>query len=258
MGKKISFIGSGNVATQIAIALDRSGYTIHQIISRHKENAFKLAKKFGSFHSDKLDQLYSDIDFLIIAVSDDEIEKVASRIDLLNTTVVHTSGSVPIDVVSETSNSFGVFYPLQSFSGGASIDMNSVPILIEGSDEMALRNLDELAFKISNRILPTTSIDRRKIHLAAVMVNNFTNHLFAKADQYLKQNNLPFDILLPLILETVKKLNDLSPHEAQTGPARRGDHDTINMHLEMLKDDDELARLYALMSKMIEEKYIQE
>ncbi len=255
MQKKISFIGSGNVATQLAKAFDRSGYTIHQIISRHKENAFKLAKLFGAYHSDDIRDLYPDIELLVIAVSDDEIENVASEINLNSSIVVHTSGAVPMNVLADTSLNYGVLYPLQSFSGTKETDLRNVPILIEGSDELVLRSLDKIAYDISNVVVKMNSSDRSKIHLAAVIVNNFTNHMFSKAEQYLNNNDLSFKILLPLIRETVEKLDKLSPYEAQTGPARRGDHETINRHLSMLKDNEDIARFYALMSKMIEDSY---
>lgn len=254
MQKKISFIGSGKVATGLAVAFDRAGFTIHQVISRHKEHAFALAKKFGAYHSDNLYDLYPDIDFLVIAVSDDEIANVALEVRLTDTIVVHTSGTVPMDVLAKSSGSYGVLYPLQSFSG-SEVDLRQIPVLIEGSDESTEKKLDGLAFEISNNVVLMSTAERQKIHLAAVMVNNFANFMYILADKYLKNNDLQFKLLLPLIYETVAKLDHMSPAEAQTGPARRGDHATINRHLEMLGNDPDMARFYALVSKMIEDMY---
>lgn len=252
--KKVSFIGSGNVATHLAAELDRNGYLIHQIISRNKEHAFDLAKRFGAYSSSNLGDLYTDIDFLIISVSDDEIEAVAQKVAQSSVIVLHTSGSVAMNVLS-LSSKYGVLYPLQSLSKNRSVDFRKVPLLIEGSSESVLKQIDELAFDLSNKVVRIDSEARRKVHLAAVMVNNFSNHLFAMASDYMDSNGLPFNLLVPLIRETADKLERLSPEEAQTGPARRGDIQTIETHLKMLEGHPELSTLYREMTELIRTKY---
>lgn len=252
---RISFIGSGNVAWQLAHAMDSHGHDIHQIISRSEKNARALAQKFGAYFSDDIGMLYDRIDLLIIAVSDDEIANVAEQLANFNIPVAHTSGSVGIDALKPLGSDYGVFYPLQTFSKTKQVDFRNLPFLVEGNSPGMAERLFGLASQMSNVVSELDSERRRKLHLAAVMVNNFSNHLFNLSADYLKKEDIPFSYLVPLIGETVSALQTKSPHEAQTGPAKRNDQETITRHIEMLKDDPELQQLYRLMSASISKKH---
>jgi predicted short-subunit dehydrogenase-like oxidoreductase (DUF2520 family) len=168
--------------------------------------------------------------------------------------VAHTSGIVEMKVLEKFEH-FGVFYPLQTFSKSRSVEMASVPFCIEGNDEESWKKLFKLAKKLSHSVQYLNSSERKQIHLAAVFVNNFTNHLYAKAEKLLEEKNINFEILLPLIQETAAKLNHLQPCDAQTGPARRKDLNTIKIHSEMLKNNPELLEIYELFSHQILNKY---
>lgn len=257
MGKnlKISFIGAGNVAWQLSHAMDKAGHNIHQIISKNEESAKELAKKFGAYFSSDLGMLYKTIDLVIVAVPDDIIVEVADELQNLNVPIAHTSGSVSIDTLKLVGNEFGVFYPLQSFSKHKKLDLLKTPFFIEGSNQIIYELLRDLAEDLSYSVQELDSKKRRKLHAMAVVVNNFSNHLFHLADDYLEEEKIPFKHLIPLIEETVEKLKSSSPKDSQTGPARRGDQETINKHLQLLENKSQFQELYQLISKSIQNTY---
>lgn len=258
MGQKrrISFIGSGNVAWQLSHALDQAGHTIHQVISRKEENAKALAKKFGAYFNNDLGMLYKQIDLLIIAVSDDSIPLVANELAGKQIPTAHTSGSVNLNALAPIGSDTGVIYPLQSFSKEAKLDFRSIPFLIEGSNGQTVELLKDVASDLSDNVEELNSEKRKKLHMSAVMVNNFSNHLFHLADEYLKKEGIPFKHLRPLIQETTNRLNTATPFEAQTGPAKRNDQGTMNSHLELLKDDPQLRELYRIISDSITKSHM--
>lgn len=251
MKNKISVIGSGNIAWHLSHALDKSGHVIDQVISRNELHAKELAEKFGAFYSNRLESVNPGVDVVLICVSDDQIESVVSGLPFTQAIVAHTCGSQPIDILSGPSKNTGIFYPLQSFSKTRKVDMLKVPFLLEASNNTSLRSLETLADSISNHVTFADSATRLKYHLSAVFANNFVNHLFDLADRFLSKNNLDFNVLKPIILETAAKVQDMTPRDAQTGPAKRGDRHTIEKHLELLKDDPKLAELYNFLSNNI-------
>lgn len=247
----ISFIGSGNVATQLAAAFDRAGHSIHQIISRNVHSAGDLAKKFGAYFSNDMEMLYKNIDLIVVAVSDDEIPEIAQKLRGIDVAVCHTSGSVPMSALRLVGNDYGVLYPLQTFSKTNDINFEETPFLIEGCNQDTYELLRDLAESLSQKVSELDSEQRKKLHLSAVVVNNFSNHLFYLASEYLKQENIPFEHLVPLIQETAKKMITRSPKASQTGPAKRDDQDTIKAHLELLRDNPELQDIYKSFSESI-------
>ncbi len=249
----MSFVGSGNVATHLAFAIKKVGIAIVEVFSEKPENAKRLAKEMDCSVAESLGKLKAT-DLIIIAVPDSKIKGVAGQLPENNSLVVHTSGITDIDSLSGRKR-FGVFYPLQTFSKQRAVEMQEVPFCIEANNEEDCNLLMELASRLSNNVKRVSSEQRKVLHLAAVMVSNFSNHLYALANEILEKSNLEFEFLLPLIKETALKAIDVHPNEAQTGPARRNDISTLEEHLEILKDFPEFKETYKLLSDQIIKKY---
>lgn len=249
---KISFVGSGNVAFQLARAFDLAGYRIHQVVSRNRNTGKELASKFAAFFHEDLQQLMPDADFVFLCLPDKEIEPAAKSNLIKGPVVVHCAGSCSLRAISDHITPAAVFYPLQTFTRNRNLDFFKVPVLIEASDAKTLAKIKGIAMDVSNTVLELGSENRAYLHLAAVMANNFTNHLLAESENLMKQHSLPFGLLKPLVEETVKKAFDASPAENQTGPAIRNDRTTIQRHLEMLKGDPSLSELYRMISEHIQ------
>lgn len=191
---------------------------------------------------------------IILAVPDSKIGEVAQKMKNRTAIIAHTSGNTSISVF-EKQTSFGVFYPLQTFTKNREISFDEVPICIEASNEKVLNCLVEVAEKLSPMVYKINSQQRKYLHVSAVAVNNFSNYLYAMAAEFLEDHELDFELLKPLILETAKKINKISPDDTQTGPARRGDLNTIKHQLELLKDKPELQKLYQIFSEQLMKKY---
>ncbi|MGY0408862.1 MAG: Rossmann-like and DUF2520 domain-containing protein [Polaribacter sp.] len=225
----ILIIGNGNVATHLVKAfLNTDNLKVTQINSRNLKNIPKA-------------------DVTIIAVSDDAIAEVSSKIK--NSFVVHTSGSFSMNQLENKTNK-GVFYMLQTFSKDKNIDFSEVPFCLEAATKSDYKLLETLAKSIGKYIYPITSEQRKALHIAAVFVNNFTNHLYKIADDICAKNKIPFEILYPLIEETAKKIKTLSPEKAQTGPATRNDKKTIKKQVDLLSGNQQ--KIYQLLTKSIQ------
>lgn len=246
---RVVIIGSGNVATNLAHALT-SSCEIVQIYSHTLANAKVLADAIHCKNAtDNLHEITSDADLYIISVKDDAISSVISTIPDNGAMWVHTSGTKPIDMFCGERKRYGVFYPMQSFSKQIAVDFSEVPFFIEGCDEDATKMISEVAHLLSNNVYTVDSDTRRRLHIAAVFSCNFANHLWTLADEVLKEADLPFDVMLPLIRTTVAKLDKLPPAESQTGPAVRRDYNVISKHLSMLSGDKH--EVYDTLSKSI-------
>lgn len=255
MGLKISIIGSGNVAWNLAHALDKYGHTIVQVISKHQENAKALAEKFGAYFGTSHSELYGSSDIIFLCVNDDVIKEVVHDIEAgADTIVCHTSGPVAMEVLEGSANKCGVFYPLQSLNKSRLKDFLEVPLLVEGSDPQVERTLRDLAEQLSNKVSLVSSANRMKYHLAAVFANNFVNLMYVCSENYLDKQGLDFKMLEPLIFETALKIKDDKPSNLQTGPAKRHDHEVITKHVEML-DDADLRAVYEQLSKLLMRLY---
>jgi predicted short-subunit dehydrogenase-like oxidoreductase (DUF2520 family) len=247
----IVIIGAGNVATQLGIALHKEGYLISQVYSRTNKSATALAKKINAEAISDLKKLNTTATIYIIAVKDDAISKIAKQLKLKDKIIVHTSGSIPLEVLKNCSKNYGVFYPLQTFSKDKKVDFKNIPICIEANNKATLNTLTYFAKSISNNVQKANSEQRKVLHVAAVFACNFSNHLYSIANDILTQNKLSFDLLKPLIEETTDKIKNNLPAKMQTGPAIRGDKKTMNAHLKLLKRDKELTTIYTLLSKSI-------
>ncbi|MCX2719781.1 Rossmann-like and DUF2520 domain-containing protein [Lentiprolixibacter aurantiacus] len=248
---KIVLLGTGNLAVHLFDALATNKFaTVIQVFGRNKEAL--------SYFQDRTDITDSkdnirDADLYICAVSDDAIKAVSQYPRHKEAIILHCSGAVPLTALPGDCKR-GVFYPLQTFSKGRSIDFTKVPICVEAENNEVLEVLLALGKSISETCVAIDSDQRKALHLAAVFANNFTNHLFERAAAICADNKLPFNLLKPLIEETVAKLDTLSPLEAQTGPARRGDQYTQEKHLNLMTDLRD-REIYRILSQAIEEKY---
>jgi predicted short-subunit dehydrogenase-like oxidoreductase (DUF2520 family) len=251
MKGKISFIGSGNVAFNLARAFDLSGYQIHQVISRNEQTGKELSGKYAAFFDKDISALMADADFVFLCLPDKTIGSIAAQLKTKGPIIMHCAGSCSLKTISDHVNPAAVFYPLQTFTKDRQADFNKIPILIEAIDFKTYQAVRDLAFSISNRVVELDSEKRLYLHLAAVIANNFTNHLLAQSEKILKLQQLPFDLLKPLVEETVKKAFEGSPSKNQTGPAVRNDQTTIQKHLEMLREDENLKMLYQMISDNI-------
>lgn len=250
---KITFIGSGNVATHLAQAASIAGHQIVQVMSREYDHAATLADKVQAQPVDTLAQLTNEADVYILATSDDALYDLACDLRINRRLVLHTSGSVPMHILSHISRSHGVLYIPQTFVRDIPMDYAHLPICIEGSDPIALKKIQTLASSISDKSYHLDSNQRRQLHLASVMVSNFGNALHAIAQQMLTQNQIPFEILHPLIEATTQKIHQGSLWQLQTGPAVRRDTKTIDAHRRMLAENNDLLQLYDLMTKLIQD-----
>lgn len=254
--ESVSFIGSGRVATQMAMAFQNAGISILQIYSREIENAEKLCQllKEGEGIND-LGNFRDESALTIIAVSDDAIAIVTEKLNLKKSLLAHTSGSIPLNAIKNAAKKTAIFYPLQSFQSDRKPDWKEIPIFLEANTEADYKSLEYFAGKLSNTVKRLDSNERRKVHLAAVFANNFPNFLYHIAYDLMKKENLPFEWLIPLLRESADRLNEKDPLLLQTGPARRGDKETIDQHLKMLENNPEYQKLYREMSNLILEKF---
>lgn len=244
----VSIIGSGNVAQHLISAFKTADkINLVQVFSRERNSVAHLIDENRVISDFKA---LEDADLYIIAVSDDAIAEVSHRILLKNKLVAHTSGSVAIDALDDR-NRKGAFYPLQTFSKNKTIDFQTVPICLESQNASDFIILEEAARAISGKVFAINSQQRKALHLAAVFVNNFSNHLYTIANDICNEHQVPFEILKPLIQETAQKVMTLSPSEAQTGPAKRNDQKTIEAHLSMLTEDIHKT-IYTLLTQSIQ------
>lgn len=245
-------IGSGNVATHLAPAFKDAGLDILGIYSRTFKNSKILADKLNANTYESITEIPDSADAYLLAVSDSALTKIVGEMPIVDGILMHTSGSVGLDVFSENIKRAAVFYPLQTFSKEKPLDFSNVPILIESKDKMVFKQLENLGGKISQTVKFIDSKQRKQLHLAAVFASNFSNYMYYIAFDLLKENKLNFELLKPLISETIEKLDTLSPQKAQTGPAIRHDSKTMNAHFEMLNTHPEYQQIYRLISDQIQ------
>lgn len=258
MGFSITFIGAGNLAWHLAPALDNTDYAVREVYSRSRKNAETLVSKlYEAEAKDSLDFSDSHSQIFIMSVPDDAIEEISHQIILPDSaTLIHTSGSKPLSSLGYAPTPHvGVLYPLQTFTKGRKVNLKEVPLFVEGEDSETEKILLKLATSISKEVHVLSSEKRFILHLSAVFSSNFTNHMLAIAETIMKQNKLDYGWLKPLIAETINKSLEIGPSQAQTGPARRGDLEVLDKHMESLKKDEPLQEIYRLISQHILDKY---
>jgi len=252
---RISFAGAGRVAGTLCQELCEKGHKIVQIASRERENGTSLVK---TCYAEWIDNLNFNIpcDIIIVAVPDNALKEVLTGIKCADdTTVVHTAGSYGLEIFPDVIRKKGVFYPLQTFSKGRKIDFSNVPVFLEASDNEVMELLKSIAYTITTSVYESDTDKRRMLHLAAVFACNFSNHMFTLAKHICLKTCYDFDVLKPLIKETVNKALEYTPEASQTGPAVRNDTETIKKHLELLSFSQEMKKIYIELTDSITELY---
>ena len=247
---KIVFIGAGNLATRLSLAMQRVGMQIGQVYSHTEASACQLATRLGCPWTNDLFALQEDGDLYVFSLKDTVLSDVISKVKPNNGMWVHTAGSMPMSVFEGYAQRFGVLYPLQTFSKGRNVNFDVIPIFLEANTDKNADYLKNIASALSENVRFMSSEKRRSLHLAAVFACNFTNHIYTLSYKLLENESIPADVLLPLIDETVSKIHSMPPAAAQTGPAIRYDENVINKHLAML-DDPDMQAIYRLLSQSI-------
>ena len=252
--ENVAIIGSGNVAYAYSKALKDNGINPKYVLVRNRETIAEVERLFGVKTIIEYEKL-SDCDLIIIAVKDDVIKEVASRLHNYKGVLVHTSGTQSSSVLNVVEN-YGIIYPLQTISKDYDIDFKSVPLLINASTPEVKDKLMSMAQIMSDIVIECTDEDRCYIHMNAVYVSNFVNVMLQIGEKLLKKKSLDISILEPLVKETIKKSFVMGAENALTGPARRHDMNTIQNHLNLLNDDVEEKKIYELLTNYILKKYL--
>ncbi len=249
---RIVLFGAGNVASQLGKSLVANGHNVVQLVGRSHENAAKLASILQCEFTTDVNQVDRSADLYILAVSDLVIAEIAKDLKPWHGLVVHTSGSTPIEVLTPVGPRHGVFYPFQTFSKHRDINLHDVPFCIEAADPNDLGILSDMANSVGGKPIEMISKQRQILHLAGVFSCNFVNHMLAISQMLAEENDFDFKLLQPLVVETIEKALKGDPLNAQTGPAVRGDSETIKKHVALLsRIDDDLRDLYLALSTSI-------
>ena len=250
---KIILIGAGNLATNLGKALLDAGHDILQVYSRTQDSANALATIVGGAPVVDMEGVRNDADLYILSVKDSVLADLIPKLCSGKETKVflHTAGSVPMDVFKGMALHYGVFYPMQTFSKERPVDFDRIPCFIEANDEYSRQVLSDLAHQLSHSVYELSSEDRKYLHLSAVFACNFVNNCYAMSCELLKKHHIPFDVMLPLIDETARKVHVLSPMDAQTGPAVRYDENIIRSQAALLRDNPLVKDIYERMSMNI-------
>jgi predicted short-subunit dehydrogenase-like oxidoreductase (DUF2520 family) len=247
---KVVFIGAGNVATHLATELYRQKTDIVQVYSRTIKSAQELAIKVKATPITDINAVITNADLYIFSVKDSVLSDLIGQMPKTSGVWIHTAGSIPADIFENYIPDYGVLYPFQTFTKGRIIGWEEIPIFIEASNKESLDTIMSVAKQLSNKVYELSSDKRKYIHLTGVFACNFSNHMYTLSKTVLEKVGLPFEIALPLIDETCAKIHELSPVDAQTGPAVRYDENVINKHLELI-EDDQIKEIYKLISKNI-------
>jgi predicted short-subunit dehydrogenase-like oxidoreductase (DUF2520 family) len=243
-------IGSGNVATVLGRKIYVAGHDVIQVYSRNGGAAARLARETGAAACIEPVAIDMTADLYLVSVSDSAIPGIAGWLRVNDKLVAHTAGSVSIEALSGCSSRYGVIYPLQTIRKESNT-LPEIPLLIDGNDDLTKTLLFQFAQTLSGNIHLTDDKKRSQLHIAAVIMNNFSNHLYTLAADFCNNENLDFRLLTPLISETAERLKYLKPNQVQTGPAIRKDMTTITEHLEKLKHYPDLSELYTLFTNKI-------
>lgn len=243
-------IGSGNVATVLSQQFKEAGHQILQVFSRQQGHAGQLAEILQCAYTSRREELDKNAEVYLVALSDDALKGLSKELTLPGKLVLHTAGAVPKEVLLDVSVNSGVLYPLQSLRKELK-PYPAIPLLTDANQGADRQRITELARSISHQVSEADNNMRLKLHLAAVLVNNFTNHLYVLADTYCRKEGADFSLLLPLIRETAERLSRVAPEDAQTGPAIRSDEATLARHLELIDNYKDIKEVYTLMTQQI-------
>lgn len=258
MPESVVILGSGNVSWHLAESFSLQGYDVLQVYGRKKKDSFHFEDFRITEFITEIEYINPTADIYFLCVNDDAIEEVISRLRFRlneNQIIVHTSGALPSTVLKPYCENYGCFWPVQTLTKGGKIISNEIPIVITASNEFTLASLLEMADQISSHFEVMNDVQKSKLHLAAVMVNNFSNHLYSLTADFCKAEKIEFELLTSLIKETGLKLEKEHPSILQTGPAMRNDKRTIEKQLKILENHTLLYKLYCIFTDSIIQKY---
>jgi predicted short-subunit dehydrogenase-like oxidoreductase (DUF2520 family) len=247
---QVVIIGSGNVASVLGRLCKQRGHEIVQVVSRNAAHAKLLADELNCAYADYNEKLNDSAGIYLLAVADTALQELNKSINLKNKLILHTAGSVTKDVLKEISHNYGVLYPLQSLRKEMEYQKD-ITLLIDGNTDETITLIEDFARTLSSNVTKATDDERLKLHVAAVVVSNFTNHLYALAEDFCKKEQVDFALLAPLIKETSERVANYSPTLVQTGPAVRKDIFTIEKHLRILNDHPQLKYMYIKLTDSI-------
>ena len=251
---KVIIIGSGNVATVIGSKIMAAGHTILQVVARREEPAARLAAEWGCAFTTRWEEVDREADIYIVSISDKALTGLGDVLQLPGKLVVHTAGAIGSNVLLNVSANSGVLYPLQSLRS-AIRPFPEFPLLVTANQPQDLPVIEAFARTITSQVQQTDDETRLKLHVAAILVNNFSNYLYTQASVFCAAEKLDFSLLLPLVRETANRIAAYPPQDVQTGPAVRGDEQTIRRHLEILSNYKDISELYRLFTIQIEQFY---
>ncbi|MCQ2960248.1 MAG: F420-dependent NADP oxidoreductase [Bacteroidales bacterium] len=251
----VVIIGAGNVGTHFAKALQMAGANIIQVFSRTMKSAVELASEVSSSFTTDIQNVTQNADLYLLCVNDSTISPIIKQLQIGEKLIVHTSGCVGIDVFEGYALNYGCVYPVQSFSKFKDLNYNEIPVFVEANNDENQQVLIDLMRLITPHVQILSSQQRKYLHLSAVLLNNFTNHLCTLSEMMMKENQLQFDLLKPLLKETFEKIVKYSPYEAQTGPAVRGDEFILQKHRELLENHRDILEIYNAISYSIKKTH---
>lgn len=243
---KIGIVGTGNVANQLIPALQKVGITQLLAFGRNKQKSAELAAKFNIKTACSFEEFLGS-DLIICCTSDDSLPVLMPELAQFAPTVT-TSGTFDIGQVTHRMP-IGVFYPLQTFTAQHNVDFSTIPLFVESTDSALIQLLSKIGSLLGTKAVEMSANERQYLHIAAVMINNFTNHIIDLTQEFAREHQLQFEWLLPLLTETIEKVKIESAFNNQTGPAKRNDKQTIEKQLSLLPD--ELKDLYLLLTNSI-------
>jgi len=249
--KEIVILGAGNVATHLSRHLHARGHRILCIWSPGGESARQLARELDCGWTSLKPEIPGKADFYVFCIPDHAVSDLALDLAHCRGCFLHTAGALSMDVFSGRTGAYGVLYPLQTLSRKRILKSAAIPFLVEASSREILEQLKALASSISDEVREADSASRLKMHLAAVFANNFSNHMVTVARELAREWGMDPDLLKPLLEETYAKLLELGAREAQTGPAVRGDVQSMERHINLLQDHPEWQNLYTFISRDI-------
>ncbi len=247
---QVVIVGTGNVATVLGKVIQSAGHKIMQVLGRNEQNAKALANIFGCESGHDITTAYKHADVYLFAISDNALHHLYQNVHLGNKLVVHTAGSVSKDVLNNISGNYGVIYPLQSLNKDA-IAVPDIPLLIDGNSAETIAAIQNFAQTFSDQVSIANDDARSKFHIAAVIVSNFVNHLYALTHEFCVTEKIDFKKLMPLLHETAGRMQNLSPRDLQTGPAVREDIYTLGKHLQLLTTHPDLKYIYLKLTESI-------
>ena len=249
--RSIVIVGTGNVATHLGFAFIKAGINVHGIVGRNMDAANQLAQHLNNVPVYQLGADLPIADAYLIAVRDDAIRDVALKIASKETLLIHCSGATNANILDIKGNNYGVIWPMQTLTKANAISLHQTLIAVNGSTAAVEADLVELMQLVTSRVIQVSETQRAVLHMSAVWINNYTNHMFVIAEQLLKENNLDVALFYPLIDEHIQKLKELPAVQLQTGPAARGDMATLNKHLGLLGNHPEWRELYDILAQSI-------